>query len=442
MQRTIIFIFLFVAGVYTATINSWNAKYFGLQAATVVALSERGRYDLIDRVLPDFKLAEGDETFRYGRAIYPMKQPGQTVLGAIVYTPLMMGRFYFLNHYDYAVHIITFFTSTLMMTATTILIYLMTYYVSKKQSLSLVTAAAFAFGTIIWPYAGVMHHDIYATFWAVVAVFTYFWYLYRDQKLIYLAVAGFYMGIMLFFSMLPLTLPLGLFIVIAMGKKAKELWLYLGGFLAGLLPSFIYNYTQFGNLLAFPNLAGKVADTVPFWSIANFFSHLYFYLISPSYSLFIFSPILLFGLAGIFHMPKKYARAKQVLLVLPGLLLLHICSQATYGGYQYGPRYLLPVIPLLALGIPFYLTKVKNKYWRVIFSIALAYSVVVASIGSVQTVMFPVSSSPVWHPSQFGPWDSLKSILAGNLPQLRMLPIGILLIIASVIAPRLSRPRT
>lgn len=433
-RRIGISLFLAVAGVYALTLNSWNADFFGLQSATVAALVERGTFALVDQVIPGFNLVEGDETFRYGDKVYPMKQPGQTVAGALFYAPLHAAGIHFTNHYHNAVHFITFFTSVLIMAATAALIYLAGTLFTKDRFLMLLPPLIFAFCTIIWPYAGVLHHDIHATFFAFAGVFFYLYYLYRSPRPLYVFFSGVSVGLTLFFSMLPVTLPFALGILILLRRNLREITYYAAGVFAGLLPSFIFNYTQFGNPLSFPNLAGKVADTVPFWSLPNFMNHLHFYLISVKHSLFLFSPVLLFAAAGIFAIPAAFRHLRALLIVIPLAQLIHISTQETYGGYQYGPRYLLTIIPLLCLGLVFVWGRL-SLHFKAIFVLTSVYSFAVSLIGSLSTVMYPTDSI-------YAPWGSLTYMLEGNMPDFRFVPVGIMILTLTVLYLHVSRRRS
>ena len=75
-------------------------------------------------------------------------------------------------------------------------------------------------------------------------------------------------------------------------------------------------------------------------------------LLSPGKSVFLFAPPLVLALPGVFRL----ARRDPGLGVLAGLApMVYLLFYAKYtqweGGYCFGPRYLLPVIPLLALGL-------------------------------------------------------------------------------------------
>lgn len=401
------------------TINSWNAQAFGLQNASVAALVERHTFALVDQVIPGFNLVEGTETFRYGRLVYPMKQPGQTIMGSLVYWPLYHVGFTFANHFDYVSHLITIGTSTILTAGAAVLVFLFGFKLTNNRKASFVGALLFVFGTLVWPYAGVTHHDILGMSIGLAAVTSFSVALASRARAMYF-LAGALATLTLFFTMLPLTLPIVISLVsLRFDRYSHTLWLALGLTL-GILPTLAFNYLIFGNPWLPPNIAGQVSDTMPLLSLPNLVEKLWFYLGAPSTSLWAFAPILLFGLLGILSLQNRVF--KTLLLALPLAQLLHISSMETFGGYQYGPRYLLSVIPYLALGIPVWLTKAHAPIARFVFALCVLYSVGVAALGATQTVMYPV-------PGPYAPLAFVTQILLGKWPTFRMLRPGFLLIL-------------
>jgi len=112
------------------------------------------------------------------------------------------------------------------------------------------------------------------------------------------------------------------------------------------------NQMLFGNFLDFgyPAAAegGKQLNTFETPLATGLFG----FLLSPGKSVLLFAPPLLIALPGIFRL----ARFDRGLAVLAGIApISYLVFYARYtqweGGYSFGPRYLLPVIPLAALGL-------------------------------------------------------------------------------------------
>jgi hypothetical protein len=81
---------------------------------------------------------------------------------------------------------------------------------------------------------------------------------------------------------------------------------------------------------------------------------LYGFLLSPGKSLFLYSPPLLLGLCGL-RTALRRRRSETVLLlgISAVVLLVHAKFRIWHGGYCWGPRYLVPIVPLvLLLAVP------------------------------------------------------------------------------------------
>jgi hypothetical protein len=76
------------------------------------------------------------------------------------------------------------------------------------------------------------------------------------------------------------------------------------------------------------------------------------FLVSPGKSIFLFSPPILLALLGL---PRLWRRDRGLALVAAAAPIVYLLFFATYtqweGGYCYGPRYLVPALALLGLGI-------------------------------------------------------------------------------------------
>lgn len=87
----------------------------------------------------------------------------------------------------------------------------------------------------------------------------------------------------------------------------------------------------------------------------NILAGLYGFLFTPGYSIFLCFPILTFALFGYPQFSKSY-RLDTLLFSSIGILMLLVYSKFDVwsGGWGYGPRYMLPYLPLLSL--PFLIT--------------------------------------------------------------------------------------
>ncbi|MFQ5561717.1 MAG: hypothetical protein ACE5FU_14205, partial [Nitrospinota bacterium] len=77
-------------------------------------------------------------------------------------------------------------------------------------------------------------------------------------------------------------------------------------------------------------------------------------LFSPSRGLFFISPVLLYALLGLYEMRKEYLRETVLIVMLcVGYLIINSGFYGWHGGWSYGPRYLVPVLPFLVFPMVF-----------------------------------------------------------------------------------------
>ena len=112
---------LFLWFFYGAVINSRNLEAFNLQQAGVEAIVERRQFSLEGSAEPRFQIKvyyDGDkpfgDTFLYNGRQYAAKQPGQFMLGAVVYFFLRLFGLSYVDNYLLTSALVTFFTSSLV----------------------------------------------------------------------------------------------------------------------------------------------------------------------------------------------------------------------------------------------------------------------------------------------------------------------------------------
>ena len=98
MLKLQILLFLSVWFVYGLTINSGNLTAFGLQQAGVEAYVERHHLYLEGSQVELLKVQPVVDAFLYNGHIYPAKQPGQFMAGAVAYAPLHLFGLNYSNH--------------------------------------------------------------------------------------------------------------------------------------------------------------------------------------------------------------------------------------------------------------------------------------------------------------------------------------------------------
>ncbi len=108
-------------------------------------------------------------------------------------------------------------------------------------------------------------------------------------------------------------------------------------------------------------------------------------LVSPSRGLFVYSPVLLFALPGLWRSLLASAPVPLRLMSMAGLatFLLYAFLATWWGGRVYGPRYLTDLMPFMALWLATTpLPSKRRSIWAGGFALALAWSIWVQFLGA------------------------------------------------------------
>ena len=156
-------------------------------------------------------------------------------------------------------------------------------------------------------------------------------------------------------------------LALLIGRREKTAWAAIAltavvGILGGAY--LLRNQICFGNPLEF-----GYPDTVEGGKQLNTFhtplaTGLIGYLLSPGKSIFLFAPPVLLAIAGIPKLSRRNFRLAIVAGIMPLAYVLFFARYTQWeGGYCAGPRYLLPSIPMLCLGLGPQLAE-RGKYTR------------------------------------------------------------------------------
>ncbi len=126
-------------------------------------------------------------------------------------------------------------------------------------------------------------------------------------------------------------------------------------------------------------------STLTFFQPRNMLNGFYILLISPDRGILMYTPVMLFGIAGMFLAGRKKQKYLPILLGVVGFnFLLYSMWGDPYGGWAFGGRYLIPTYAILSIYIALLLTYLSKK--RIViffFFIILAYSIMVNSLGAL-----------------------------------------------------------
>jgi len=126
-------------------------------------------------------------------------------------------------------------------------------------------------------------------------------------------------------------------------------------------------------------------SALSFFEPRNMINGFYILLFSPDRGVIMYTPVILFGIAGMFIAGRKKQKYIPIALGVIGFdLLLYSMWGDPYGGWAFGGRYLIPAYAVLSIYIGLLLTYLsKRRFLILLFFIVFSYSVMVNSLGAL-----------------------------------------------------------
>ncbi len=247
---------------------------------------------------------------------------------------------------------------------TVTMVFLLAWLMVGHVRASVIAAAACGVGSLLWPYARLGFNAPLAAWLLISAVTCLYVGLQRDRlPLIALGGALVGAGILTRHEFAIVAIPLAIWLAFDTKRVQRLVW-FLPGVAAGIGTWMLYNDVRFGSPL-------RVGYS-PWFSTSGYVGLLF----SPSGSLFLYSPTVVLGLIGLVWLSRRDTRAAW-LLGAPALclFLLYGSLDDWSGGRSYGPRYLVPVLPLLIVPIA-YLLAISSRGRRRALVLVIAASAV------------------------------------------------------------------
>ena len=346
-------LFLSVWFAYGLTINSGNLTAFGLQQAGVEAYVERHHFYLEGSQVELLKVQPVVDAFLYNGHIYPAKQPGQFMAGAVAYAPLHLLGLSYANHYLLTAALVTFLTASLLVAVSALAVFRCVLLLQPSTQLfwPITAMVVYAFATTVFPYSGIAWHDSLATSYLTLSFYVFLESTRTGgserRRRTLMVLGGLFLGLTITTSMLPFLLVVVLSVYYLTSQPLRVFSVFAIGFLIGLLPLLLYNQICFGNPFLLPNVAGDYRDTFFHFSGENFLQKLRFYL----HMLTVYVPVFWPGVVGLAFFPRRLRREQVAILLLLVASFVYILNIEATGTCQYGPRYLLPAMPFACLGL-------------------------------------------------------------------------------------------
>ena len=428
MLPTRVLVFLLIWFATGVSINQQDQKAFNLQQMGVDAIVSHGGFSLGKSDLAILKPL-GD-TFRVEKGIVAAKQPGQFVWGSIAYFFLKKIGLTYQSNYVLTASLVTFFSASLFSALAFTLGFCLLLRLGVETSHALLAIVSAGLASHWLVYAGIAHHDILAGSLLFAAFCLYELFRRESTPVAKYAIVGILLALTLFTSMLPalMVAVIGGFIMVTASRSQTIVVILGGGF--GLLPLAIYNSYYFGDVFTQANNAGNYADTFFSFQLQQFLHHLHAYLGNSGLSAWKYAPMACLGIVAVSFYWRKVSALVLLIFSLTVIQLGYLLNIETLGTCQYGPRYLLPLIPFSIFGVAFLSQQLSHRgaYWGGIliggiFAIALAVSITGAWGGAMQCDLNNFVTLRYWvTPEKFS---------VANLPLFHFLliPFGLVLIL-------------
>lgn len=294
-----------------------------------------------------------------------------------------------------------------------VVLYHMSLALFHRRKLAIVLALVWATGTLAWPYAKFFFSEALITLFLLLSC----WMLMQHKAhpapwKVFLAGLVFGVAVSIRINVIIYAVAFLVYFWLEWisrprraGQPVARLIRDCGIFFSGVVP-FVglflgHNYARFHDIWH-TGYAGETFST-------PLYVGLYGLLFSPGRSLFLYSPLTLLGLVALRRFHKEFpALAGLIMTAFVTALLFFSAWWAWYGGWSWGPRFLVPLIPLLLLPIGVHMN--SRRFFPVLAIMWMLSLLVVIPGISVDFNAYIVDAlkSPYGSEYQlwFFPWDS------------------------------------
>ncbi|WP_152031679.1 hypothetical protein [Longilinea arvoryzae] len=342
--------------------------------ALTMAIVKEGRLE-IDNTNTDAGGYKTVDLATYQGHFYTDKAIGSSVLGAVIYAPIYWGARLVGVEIPIAVekHLLTFLGTGLPSAFAGMLIYILCEYLSRSRLRAFIVTLAVALGTMSFPFSVIY----FGNQLAAALLFGGFFMIFQLRTLPEGAAPGkfhgFGLGLVLGLALLTdmttglVVLPLVVyyFFVLWKRKQLKQVGAWLFPLAGGLIPMLImvdYNLLAYGKPLA----SGYQYLVNPWFKEAMASGImgigrprpivLYYETLHPAQGLFWQSPVVLMALVGGFFMLRQKRYWPELLVAAAtcgGYLVMNSGYYMWWGGWSFGVRAIVPMLPFLCLPLIF-----------------------------------------------------------------------------------------
>ncbi|MDQ3098507.1 MAG: hypothetical protein M3Q44_02065 [bacterium] len=439
MKSKIALVFLVIVSfaLYAATIRGMVGNPLGSeirynldQASQPFELSpERGRYLLV------LSLAE-DKSFSLSKELADAAYPDDGYYKGKYYIYFAPGvsmyalPFYYLFKPFGLAQVGTYAFVSIIAILNLCLLYIISRQVFKMPIwASLLSGLIFGFATTSWSYAITLYQHQFTVFFILLGFYSVWRYRLRTKfSWVWALVTwtGYALSIFVDYPNAFLLLPVMIYLLISALKvrvenQTLEFDLRVSVLTTAVLFAVItfihgyYNTVHFGSPLRVsgalvghkyivenglenaPNIdeaikkAASDKDPVSFFNLKYVSFGLYTLFVAPDRGLFRYVPLFVLIFPGLYLLWKKHHLETKILLGTIGVtVLLYTMWDDPWGGWAYGPRYLIPIMAIFAIAVAYWASSEgKTLLKRIVTFVLLFPSVGLALLGAVTTNAIP-----------------------------------------------------
>ncbi|MGA7617387.1 MAG: hypothetical protein WBX15_19655 [Thermoanaerobaculia bacterium] len=303
----------------------------------------------------------------HGGHIYSNKAPGLSFLALVPYGLVhSIERLEGIDPGDPLVMTVNLYFVTVALCATAgavipAVLFLIGRFAGVSRRWSMIVALLVMFGTPLFPFSTVLFAHVPS---ALMLLLAYRDLFFRDRPRPF--AAGAWIGVAGLTNYL--CIPVAAIFAVAVAATREARWRRTALFILGGLPSVVllgaYQYAAFGSFLR-----TSVEATDPRYLTRGALfgvlqlpnpEALYGITFSPYRGLFVFSPLLVLALAGAVLMLRRFRIAGTALwVIIFYFFLVNASFNGWHGGSSSGPRYLIPLIPLLGVALLFFASRLR-----------------------------------------------------------------------------------
>lgn len=256
-----------------------------------------------------------------------------------------------ISDYDVLIYVLKLFVNLIPLLSFSALLLHLLQKDLNLGSTSHALLAAFLYGTLVFPYAQLFaSHMITGLLWFT----SLYLIVYRENRGSAFT-AGALLGIS-FLMEIPSALIIPLFLIWMIVYRRSMLVYFAAGCILFCLPAFAYNAFIFGGPLNWPykyvtrpelvavHGRGYVGEHLPSLRVLGAL------MFGTSRGFFYFQPMLIMGIAGFVAGWRRRPEIRLVVSAVAVSLLFYSGYEVWDGGWSFGPRFLVPLVPLFFYG--------------------------------------------------------------------------------------------